>query len=372
MKNILRIFTIIILLAVALFFFKNIKDKSQTREDKSEIIDIIEKREEINDERSEHSSENEENNTKTETSKEDTAESDKEILKLTPSDMYLGDKNAPIVMIEYDSLTCPHCQVFYKTIFPTIKTDYIDKGKVFYISRSFPTDGICFKFSLMMECLDKVEDKSKIREIIFNKQRIIFDKLGKLNFKDQSETNKKKIDDEVENVMNDFLNMFSMQGLDKDKLKSCGDPDSSEERKQKLLDVIKLAHDSKYKINATPSFIVNGKKHDGTQNLAFWKKIIDEEILAASKVNEIKKQSEINTKIKTSSRNTVENNQKETSMTEEEKFSKTTNAVDNKDKVLENDELDSKPNTQSDAIDDEYLPMLESKDETIINPENRN
>jgi len=50
----------------------------------------------------------------------------------------LGKPNAPVTVIEYVSLTCPHCANFHKTVFPLVKKKYIDTGKVRFIVREFP------------------------------------------------------------------------------------------------------------------------------------------------------------------------------------------------------------------------------------------
>ena len=50
----------------------------------------------------------------------------------------LGKPNAPVTVIEYVSLTCPHCANFHKTVFPRVKKEYIDTGKVRFIVREFP------------------------------------------------------------------------------------------------------------------------------------------------------------------------------------------------------------------------------------------
>jgi protein-disulfide isomerase len=50
----------------------------------------------------------------------------------------LGKANAPVTVIEYVSLTCPHCANFQKTLFPRMKKEFIDTGKVRYIVREFP------------------------------------------------------------------------------------------------------------------------------------------------------------------------------------------------------------------------------------------
>jgi protein-disulfide isomerase len=50
----------------------------------------------------------------------------------------LGNPNAPVTMVEYASLTCPHCRNYHANVFPKVKRAYIDTGKVRYIIREFP------------------------------------------------------------------------------------------------------------------------------------------------------------------------------------------------------------------------------------------
>lgn len=49
-----------------------------------------------------------------------------------------GSRNAPVTIIEYASLTCPHCRNYHRNVFPKVKRQYIDTGKVRYIIREFP------------------------------------------------------------------------------------------------------------------------------------------------------------------------------------------------------------------------------------------
>jgi protein-disulfide isomerase len=53
-------------------------------------------------------------------------------------DRALGNPNAPVTVIEYVSLTCPHCAAFHRDVFPRVKREYIDTGKIRFIVRAFP------------------------------------------------------------------------------------------------------------------------------------------------------------------------------------------------------------------------------------------
>lgn len=55
------------------------------------------------------------------------------------AEMAMGDENAPVTVIEYASLTCNHCAHWHEEVFPTVKRDYIDTGKVRLILREYPT-----------------------------------------------------------------------------------------------------------------------------------------------------------------------------------------------------------------------------------------
>ena len=55
-------------------------------------------------------------------------------------DMALGPADAPVTVVEYASLTCPHCAYFNKEVFPKIKSAYVDTGKIRYVFREFPRD----------------------------------------------------------------------------------------------------------------------------------------------------------------------------------------------------------------------------------------
>src|SRR6266446_4163588 len=77
------------------------------------------------------------------------------LLAVQPGDHVLGDPNAPITLIEYASLTCPHCAHFDTQILPEVKKKWIDTGKVKLIYRDFPLDQVAAKAAQIAECSGK-------------------------------------------------------------------------------------------------------------------------------------------------------------------------------------------------------------------------
>ncbi|HYG86054.1 MAG TPA: DsbA family protein [Azospirillum sp.] len=68
------------------------------------------------------------------------------------SDRVLGDPKAPVTIIEYSSLTCPHCARFHTETLPKIKQTYIDTGKAKLIFRDFPFDQWALRASMLTRC----------------------------------------------------------------------------------------------------------------------------------------------------------------------------------------------------------------------------
>ena len=73
-------------------------------------------------------------------------------LGVSEGDYTLGNPKAGVVLVEYASLTCPHCAVFHEKIMPMIKKDYIDAGKVHYVYRDFPLDRLALAAAVVARC----------------------------------------------------------------------------------------------------------------------------------------------------------------------------------------------------------------------------
>ena len=72
-------------------------------------------------------------------------------------DMVMGDAKAPVTIIEYASMTCPHCAHFQETTFPELKKRYIDTGKVRYIFREFPLDNLAAAAFMLARCAGELD-----------------------------------------------------------------------------------------------------------------------------------------------------------------------------------------------------------------------
>ena len=67
-------------------------------------------------------------------------------------EMAWGGPDAPVTIVQYASLTCPHCRHFHETVFPTLKRDYIDTGKVRFILREFPIGKTSGMATIALRC----------------------------------------------------------------------------------------------------------------------------------------------------------------------------------------------------------------------------
>lgn len=74
------------------------------------------------------------------------------LLGALPTDHVMGDPGAPNIIIDYFSLTCPHCANFHAAVLPQLKATWIDNGRARFIYRHFPSDAIATRGSLLAEC----------------------------------------------------------------------------------------------------------------------------------------------------------------------------------------------------------------------------
>ncbi len=182
--------------------------------------------------------------------KADAPEVDKaELAKAGPDDdVVLGSDKAPVTIIEYASMTCPHCAHFSTTTFPELQKRYIDTGKVRFIFREFPLDALAAAGFMLARCGGN--DKfMPIVETLFAKQP----------------------DWLVKEPIEPLKSIAKQFGYTEQSFNECL-------ANQKVLDAIQDVRDrgaGKLGVNSTPTFFINGKKFVGDQSIDALAKEID-------------------------------------------------------------------------------------------------
>lgn len=167
-----------------------------------------------------------------------------ELMKKGPlPDNVLGSETAPVTIIEYSSMTCPHCANFHKEILPGLKEKYIDTGKVRYIIREFPLDNLAAAAFMLARCSGP-KKYFPVVEAFYAKQQVwAFGKEG--------------------TPVDRLFDMAKQAGFSKANFDKCLSD-------QKLLDGIVATRERGSKtfgVSSTPTFFVNGKLLKGGQKL---------------------------------------------------------------------------------------------------------
>ena len=161
-----------------------------------------------------------------------------------------GNENAKITIIAYESLTCSHCANFHKDVYPKLKKDYIDSGLVKIEFRHFPLDVAAFNAAKISQCQ---EDQSLT----------ILEKL----YSNQQSWVKGNTVDEVNNNLKEFL---INEGFNVD-YENCI---NNKEIEDFVLND-RIEGTKKFKVNATPTIIINNEKFEKSLNYKNLKKYLE-------------------------------------------------------------------------------------------------
>ncbi len=156
-------------------------------------------------------------------------------------DMALGADDAPVTVIEYASMTCPHCATFHNETFPGLKAAYIDTGKIRLVYREFPLDRLAFYAAVLARCAGP-ERFFGFVEVLFRQQ----DSWARAG-----------------DPMAALARLGRVGGVGEAQFGACIND-------QELGDSIlktRLEGNSEFDVNSTPTFIINGKKHAGMLSL---------------------------------------------------------------------------------------------------------
>jgi protein-disulfide isomerase len=166
-----------------------------------------------------------------------------------PQEEALGNPNAPVTIIEYASLTCPHCAYFQKEVLPKLKERYIATGKVRLIFRDFPLDQRALAAAILAHCAGS--------ERYFGFVDVLF----------QTQESWARAKD----YLAALKNIGKLGGLTEKQMDACfADQDLTNRILQSRLDA-----QSQHGVNSTPSFVIGGKTYAGARDISEFASLID-------------------------------------------------------------------------------------------------
>ena len=168
----------------------------------------------------------------------------------------IGNSEAKVTVKVFSSLTCPHCAKFHIEVFNNLKIDYIDKGLVKFEHHAFPLDLAALNAEIVVRCHADVNKNFKLLEEMYNKQK--FWAVG-------SDIN--KINELLKKVGKDF-------NLTEEKINSC----LNDEKAQDEILNQRIRAQKQYKIESTPTIIVNEKKYTSKIDYKTFRKFIDKNL----------------------------------------------------------------------------------------------
>jgi protein-disulfide isomerase len=169
-------------------------------------------------------------------------------------DMVMGSDKASVTVIEYASMTCPHCAHFQETTFPELKKRYIDTGKVRYIFREFPLDTLAAAAFMLARCSGETDNTKYFAMVdtLFRQQRTWA----------------------VEKPLAPLLAIAKQAGFTQQSFDACL-------ANQKMLDGIESMRQravTAFKVQSTPTFFINGTLYPGALSIEEMAKLIDAQV----------------------------------------------------------------------------------------------
>ncbi|RED54272.1 DsbA family protein [Aestuariispira insulae] len=167
-----------------------------------------------------------------------------------PGDRVLGDPNAPVTIMEFSSLTCPHCASFHKNTLPLLKEKYIDTGKVKLVYKDYPIGGKALRAAMLARCVAPSR-YFQFLDVLFKQQESWAWE---------------------ENPDAYLIKLGKLAGVSESKFAACVDDKAVRDGVLKSY----VEGSRVYKVDATPSFIINGEdKISGAEGIEAFDEILE-------------------------------------------------------------------------------------------------
>ncbi|MDB4811757.1 DsbA family protein [Candidatus Pelagibacter sp.] len=164
--------------------------------------------------------------------------------------IFVGNKDAKITIIAFESLTCSHCASFHKDVYPQLKKEYLDTGVAKIEFRHFPLDVAAFNASKVSQCKND-GDSSILNSLYANQQKWVRGSS-------------------VEEANENLQKFLISEGFDLNFEKCINNKEIEDFVLNDRIDGVK-----KFKVNATPTIIINNQKFEKTLNYKNIKKALE-------------------------------------------------------------------------------------------------
>lgn len=175
--------------------------------------------------------------------------------EIREDDYVVGNREAPVVLIEYASLTCPHCRRLHLEAIPQLKEAYAEGGKVALVYRDFPLDGWALRAAMLARCVGR-ERYFGFLELLYKRQPAWTT---------------------AQDPMAALRRLAALGGMDDAAVDSC----LANEQRQRAVIEERVEGAEAFGINSTPSFVINGRLHKEEANFETLKSAIESALAEA-------------------------------------------------------------------------------------------
>ena len=173
------------------------------------------------------------------------------VLEVTKDDFVVGDKNAPVTIIEYASLSCSHCANFHNNTLDDLIKEYVDTGKARIVFRDFPFNYPALLGSMVLRCIPE--------DVRYDYMNALFQLQPTWVVRENAKSTQ------------ELYKIMQSGGMTKEEFETCT---NNVELENTILQAL-IAAQNEFNIQSTPSFLINGNLVEGNKSIKEFRQIID-------------------------------------------------------------------------------------------------